>query len=276
MAPHEPLLDWEGGGMAQPLTKMKPDGTLYARSSAIEAEIDRAARLSLPALSLGLAIGDRNNPDYLSSECLVHLVRQGRHSNDQGIMSAVLPVLLGRCEANLLVKVPDGGMPDAASLRQEILDGLTDLFVMDGSADGFGELDFYECKFNKAFRALRIDAVRRQKRRMRLVKVVDLPFSEATSEPVDYEDAFARISTAFRVPPTQESAVARKSLAKTIDTLPPDEREAVILVHVLGYKEESIDPDEETAATRCGCTGRTIRNRLTRAAAKLSHLKEDI
>jgi len=273
MAPREPLLDWQGGGMARPLTKVKPDGTLYARSSAIDAEIDEAARLSLPALSSRLSIGDRNNPDYVSSECLVHLVRKGRHSNDQGLMSALLPILLGRCEANLLVKVPDGGMPDAASLRQEILDDLTDLFVLDGSADGSDELDFYECKFNKAFRALRIDAVRRRTRRLRLVKVVDLPFSEATGEPVDYEDAFARISAVFRVEPTQELAAARKALLEAIATLPPDERKAVILVHVLGYKEESIDSDEETAATRCSCTGRTIRNRLTRAAAKLSHLK---
>jgi len=53
-----------------------------------------------------------------------------------------------------------------------------------------------------------------------------------------------------------------------------DERDAVVLVHVLGYKVESGDPDEDTAATRCKCTGRTIRNRLMRAAAKLSRFKE--
>ena len=52
-------------------------------------------------------------------------------------------------------------MPDAASLRQEILEDLTDLFVTDGTGDFPDELDFYECRFNKAFMALRIDAVRR-------------------------------------------------------------------------------------------------------------------
>jgi len=46
--------------------------------------------------------------------------------------------------------------------------------------------------------------------------------------------------------------------------------------YIMGYKEESIDPDEETAATRRNCTGRTIRNRLTRAAAKLAPFKEDL
>ncbi|MFH2043466.1 MAG: hypothetical protein ABIJ35_13185, partial [Acidobacteriota bacterium] len=118
-------------------------------------------------------------------------------------MSAVLPVLLGRCEANLLVKVPDGGMQDAASVRQEILDDLAELFVADGSGDFPDELDFYECKFNMAFRALRIDGIRRAaRRRKRTIEVVDLPPLEVKSMPDADEDGFARMSEAFRVLPT--------------------------------------------------------------------------
>ena len=64
-------------------------------------------------------------------------------------MIAVLPVLLGRCEANLQVAVSDGVIPDAANLRKEVLDGLMELLVMDGSGDDLAdELDFYECKSN--------------------------------------------------------------------------------------------------------------------------------
>ena len=91
-----------------------------------------------------------------------------------------------------------------------------------------------------------------------------------------YEDAFARVSETFRVLPTQEWDVFREPFVQAIEALPPDEREAVMLVHIFGYKEESENPEEETAATRCNCTGRTIRNRLTRAAAKLSRFKEDL
>ncbi|MFH1554502.1 MAG: hypothetical protein ABII76_06515 [Pseudomonadota bacterium] len=192
-------------------------------------------------------------------------------------MSAVLPVLLGRCEANLLVKVPDGGMQDAASVRQEILDDLAELFVADGSGDFPDELDFYECKFNMAFRALRIDGIRRAaRRRKRTIEVVDLPPLEVKSMPDADEDGFARMSEAFRVLPTQEWDAYREPFVQAIEALPSDEREAVVLVHVLGYKEESEDPEEETAAKRCNCTGRTIRNRLTRAAEKLSRFKEDL
>jgi DNA-directed RNA polymerase specialized sigma24 family protein len=176
-----------------------------------------------------------------------------------------------------LVTVPDGRMPDATSLRQDILDELTELFVLDGLGENPAELDFYECRFNKAFRTLRIDAVRRAARRSKeIIDVAALPPSEAEGEPDAYEDAFARVSDAFKVFPTQEWDAFREPFVNAIEALPPDEREAVILVHVLGYKEESEDPNEETAATRCNCTGRTIRNRLTRAAGKLARFKEDV
>ena len=262
--------------MARPLTKTDLEGELYARPPAVEAQIDEAVCLSRTGLQTRLSITDRNAPGYLRSECLVHLVRQGRRAEDQQLMSAVLPVLLGRCEANLLIKVPDGRMPDAASLRQRILDDLTDLFVTDGKGDFPDELDFYECKFNKAFRALRIDAVRRDgTRRRRSIAVIELPPSEATIEPDAYEDASTRISGLFAALTTQESDVSRRELMDAIEALPDEERDAVIL-RVQGYKVESQDPEEETVATRCNCTGRTIRNRLARAAAKLSHFKEDL
>ncbi len=262
--------------MARPLTKTKVEGSLYTRPTAVEAQIDEAVCLSQSELQSRLSIADRNAPGYLCSECLVHLVRRGRRSDDQQLMSAVLPVLLGRCERSLLINVPDGGLPDAASLRQEILEDLTDLFVTDGTGDSPDELDFYECRFNKAFKVLRINAVRRDARQQkRSIALVDLPPSKAAIEPDVCEDASARVSDAFKIPP-QERAVFREQFVKAIEALPADECAAIILVHVLGYKVESEDPKEETAATRCNCTGRTIRNRLARAAAALSHFKEDL
>ena len=263
--------------MARPLTKTEADGTLYRRPAPVEAQVDEAVQLKLPDLRRRLLVTDRNDAAYLRSECLVHLLRHGRRAGDQTLMSAVLPVLLSRCEANLLVTVPDGRMPDATGLRQDILDEFTELFVVDGLGENPAELDFYECRFNKAFRTLRIDAVRRAARRSKeIIDVAALPPSEAEGEPDAYEDAFARVSDAFKVFPTQEWDAFREPFVNAIEALPPDEREAVILVHVLVYKEESEDPNEETAATRCNCTGRTIRNRLTRAAGKLARFKEDL
>lgn len=261
--------------MAQPLTNTKAEGKLYTRPPDVEAQIDEAICLSRSDLQTSLSITDRNVRGYLRSECLVHLVRQGRRNNDQWLMTTVLPVLLKRCERILLKKVPDDELPDATVLRQDILDAFADLVVTDRSGDFPDELDFYECRFNLAFRTLRIDLVRRYlSRREHSMTVIDLPPSEALNEPDPYEDVFARVSDAFKSLPTQEWNAVGEQLRKAIDALPADERNAVMLVHVLGYKVESEDPKEETAATRCKCTGRTIRNRLNRAAAKLSRFKE--
>ncbi len=188
------------------------------------------------------------------------------------MISLVLPVLLGRCEANLLIKVPDGQIREAASLREEILGAFSELFASDGSGENPNELNFFECRFNRAFKFFRIDMVRRET--ARLDPVAQMPEPDEDGEPGPNDEVFARVSEAFRSAPTQEGELVWSELYDAILELPEDERDAVILVHVLGYKEESDDPETVTAATRCNCTGRTIRNRLTRAAKKLARFKE--
>lgn len=257
--------------MARPLKKIDGDDPLV-RPAAIEAQIDAALQLPLSELQVQLSIGDRRNPEYLRSETLVHLVRYGRRTEDQNLISLVLPVLLGRCETNLVFKVPDSQLPEAATIREDILGAFSELFASDGTGKNPDELDFFECKFNRAFRFFRIDIVRSEA--VRLKHVAQLPEPDEESEPQSQDDVFARVSEAFRTPAMQDGDAFRSELHNAIQNLPPDERDAVILVHALGYQEESDDPDEETAATRCNCTGRTIRNRLTRAAAKLTRFKE--
>ena len=105
--------------------------------------------------------------------------------------------------------------------------------------------------------------------------VVSLTNLSDDNKPAAYDDVFSRVSETFRSPATQESTIFRNDLLKAINNLPPDERKAVVLCHLMGYEEESEDPEKTTAATLCGVTGRTIRNRLSRAAAKLSQFKED-
>lgn len=95
--------------MARPLTTEEDDCSLV-RPNGVEDQIDAVLGLAPAVLRERLVIVDRGNPDYLFSETLVHLVRHGRRAEDQNLVSLVLPVLLGRCEANLLLKVPDGQM----------------------------------------------------------------------------------------------------------------------------------------------------------------------
>lgn len=265
----------KGVQMARPLTKTKKDGTVYRRPTEVEAEIYQALSLTAPALRARLQITDRDRPGYLSSECLVHLLRQefrrhGSAGRNEERMQELLQTLLARCEAILVVKVPDSSLPRAADVRQDILDKLVDRFFDDGSGDQPDALDIYECKFNRAFRSLYIDAVRpAQRRRAKEISLAELAQPAGACAADADEDVFDRIS-ALSAHPTQEGDAFLAAVFEAIGELPADERTAFVLVCVMGYKEESDDPGEVTAATRCKCTGRTIRNRLKRAAQRLA------
>jgi hypothetical protein len=251
--------------MVRPLTKKTRNGDRYTRPADIEAVIDRALALDWPALHERALVRDRRSTDYLPSECLVHLIRKAHRDRHETIRDQLLAVLLGRCEATLAATLPDGRAPNAAYLRDEALGRLGELFAEDGTGDNPDELDYFEVRFNAAFAALRIDLVREEVRALR------------RSSPLPDDEAIARRPDAvLHSPATQEGGLFLNQLFHAIHTLPAEEREAVILCHVMGYAEEADDPAKRTAATICGVTGRTIRNRLTRAAAKLSRFKEDL
>lgn len=258
--------------MARPLTKRNKEGELYARPPAVEAEIDSVLPDDLPTLRRRLSVIDKGSPGCLRSETLVHIIRDALRIGDECRCDAALAVLLGRCEAILQVKV-SSRQPNAEKLREDVLSEFSELLAADGTGEQPDELDFYECKFNLAFRTLRIDVLKRELAEIK--RIVDLPDERDYGELDSFEGAFARVSEAFRTPATQQSTLFLEELWEAINALPPDERKAVILVHVMGYDEESENPNKVTAATLCNCAGRTIRNRLSRAAARLSRFKED-
>jgi hypothetical protein len=251
--------------MARPLTKHTRNGDRYARPANVEVVIDAALALDWPVLHQRALVRDRRSADYLPSECLVHLIRKAHRDHHDTIRDQLLAILLGRCEAILVATLPDGRVPNAAYLRDEALGRLGELFAEDGTGDNSDELDYFEVRFNAAFAALRTDLVREEVRALR------------RSSPLPDDEAIARRSDAvLHSPATQENGLFLNQLSHAIDSLPPEERDAVILCDILGYAEEADDPAKRTAATICGVTGRTIRNRRTRAAAKLSRFKEDL
>jgi DNA-directed RNA polymerase specialized sigma24 family protein len=93
---------------------------------------------------------------------------------------------------------------------------------------------------------------------------------EHDGKPISDEE----LSEYLRTPAIPQRALVLREFKEALNALPADERKAVILCHIMGYDQESDDPEKITAATICGVRGRTIRNRLTRAAARLSPFKE--
>ena len=259
--------------MVRPLTKRTKKGVLYVRPQVVETAIRAALREDWTTLSRRLEIKDLRSPEHLSSECLVHLVRDASRKGDDRRMNEILLVLLGRCEAILKTKIPNSE-PGASEMREEVLDRFTDVLARGCVGERPEELDFYECRFNRALQALRIDVVDRVSRR--LGRTVEVPRGGDGDERVlSEEEGLALLSEAGRTPATQEQSARLNEVKEAIEALPSDEREAFVLCRVYGYKVESTDPTEITAAVRCGYTGRTIRNRLSRAEAKLWRSKEE-
>ena len=259
--------------MVRPLTKRTKKGALYVRPRAVETAISAALREGWTTLSRRLKIKDLRSTEYVSSECLVHLVRDTSRNGDDRRMNEMVPVLLGRCQAILKAKIADSE-PGASEMREEVLDRFTEVLARGCVGERPDELDFYECRFNRAFQTLRIDVVKHK--RGRLGRTVEVPRGDVGGEGLlSEEEGLALLSEAGRTPATQEQSALLEDVKRAIEALPPDEREAFVLCRVYGYKVESTDPNEITAAVRCGCTGRTIRNRLSRAEAKLWRPKEE-
>ena len=259
--------------MVRPLTKCKKNGAIYTRPKIVDDVIDEAIALELAALEMRLEVADYRDPNYLYSECLVHLVREAVRSDDQRMIDMVLPRLLSRCEANLRTKIFNEDFPDAKSLCEEILGDFSEKFASDGKGTNPNDLDFFEVHFNLAFRTFRIDRTRVE--RNRIEKFINLSELSVEDEG-EIDDVLARLSTEFQVPATQENALLKIQVRNAINALPTEERTAVVLCYFLGYRVESENPGQVTAATICNCSGRTVRSRLSRATARLKPLMEEL
>jgi len=257
--------------MAPPLTKTTVKGVVYTRPPAVEAQIDEAALLSLSDLKTRLVVKKAEEDGFIRSESLVHLLRKAIRAGSTDTVNCILPVLLKRCEKTLQEKI-SRSLPAADELREDILGEFAEQLASDGRGEIPDELDFYECKFNLAFRTFWIDRVRREVAHSGRLSAVD--FDEELDESPDDQECLKGISDSLHND-TPEARLRMQQLLEAIETLPKKERDAVVLVNIMGFKEESNDPDEETAATKCKCTGRTIRNRLASAAATLARFQED-
>jgi len=260
--------------MVRPLTKRKADGALYARPRSIEQQIAAALALDAKTVLKRAEIDDESGPDYLSCECLVHLIRDANRRNETELRNRLLTPLLNRCGRILLATIPDGRKANAAHLRDEVLGRFGELVADDCAEQGGELLDFYECKFNKAFKTLRLTLLRSERNATK--HNVELPGDEP-SEPNQKQMAW--LTELFSTPASQEDAAAneerRKKLCDAIETLPADDRAAIALHYFVGLDVESEDPEKATVAKFCGVSGRTIRTRLARAYSALKRSLEE-
>ena len=83
----------------------------------------------------------------------------------------------------------------------------------------------------------------------------------------EVRDETGEYASNLRAPPTQEWSVAIHSLQAALQQLPPEHREALILVGAAGLSYEE-------AAEICGCALGTIKSRVNRARARLLRIMD--
>lgn len=253
--------------MVRPLNKQRKDGKLYVRPKVVEEQIAAALGEDGEALRERLRIRDKESPRYLRAECLVHIVREASRSGEEQLRNAAVKGLLARCDRMLKLMV-SGSLPDADEIRETVLHRFSVVLARGVVNDRGNELDYYECNFYGAFLALNRSIVRTELNKDER-KVEILGGDEIDGHGTD---SLKWVTDALQNP--EHLASRDELLDRIVEELEPAELTAVVLCRKWGLKEESGDPEEITAATLCNCTGRTIRNRLSRADAKLSRFKE--
>ena len=257
--------------MVRPLTRRKKNGCLYVRPSAVEAHIAEALGQDEVTLKHRLLVTHKSSPEYLRSECLVHLIREAVRGNKEHDHNQTLIVLLSRCQANLKTTIASR-VPNAVDVRNTVLQEFGTLLAEDAADNDSQELDYYECRFASALASLRKDVLNQELKHVN--RNLELP-TETEIDGYD-EDLLERIGSICRNPDLVTSRLCDELVSAIDNELTPGEREAVGLCYVMEYKVESADPDEITAATICKRSGRTIRIWLSKAVAKLSRFKEEL
>ena len=257
--------------MARSLTKKDQTDKVYTRPVAVEAEIDEVLLLDTSELRDRLLLSDSASPEFLSPECLVHLFRYFKRISDDDLVNVVTEVLLMRCKKRLQGKFSDRLPVEAIGLRKQVMDAFVDLLVRSGAGEDPDKLDYYEVRFNKAFRMLCL--MQSRKHSTQRDPIVPMPVCRDSSQDEGGEDYWSRLLPPLQVPARAEDAYLLKQVLEAIRQLPAEERKAVVL-RTLGHPVESSDPKQVTIATLCNCTGTTVHNRLKRARAKLSLLRE--
>ncbi|MGD9920061.1 MAG: hypothetical protein AB7V13_01275 [Pseudorhodoplanes sp.] len=246
----------------------------YTRPADIEASIDEALTQDLDTVLRRANIRSPKKPDYMPLECLLHLAREARLKRDSRTETKLLRPLVLRCELLLKKAIPDGLHRDAETIRQDILCKFFELYALVGTNYDATGLDFYECRFMKAFASLRHDRMRDEGRRKKVFAEFGTE-KDDEGKPLDDENALAKLSAAAQSPARQENLTYLGQVLEFLKTLSPEDRQAVTLVAIEGYKIESEDKDEVTAATLCGVSGRAIRKRLKKVATLLKNFQQE-
>ena len=81
--------------------RRRSDGTLYQRRPEIEAALVSLLDQTQDEIAAALQIRDSMSPNYIASECIVHLIRRTRQDNHPAHFERLFMELMRRIQATL-------------------------------------------------------------------------------------------------------------------------------------------------------------------------------
>lgn len=260
--------------MAQPLRKVKGDGSPYFRPPEVESTIDRLLAVPREEALAACCVVNRQDPSYVPTGCLLHLLRRAGRDNNQQHLECLVDLFLKRVARAFPVPerhLAGSGRKGVSSAELEIRDlavgHLVDMLCLD--RQGYDErLDIYEAMFDFALAKLRSSARRSVGRHRNPLQ----PLSDAP-EAVD-PSPVAEKALLLHAPPPEEKIEARdyrRKLRAAIHLLPLEDRRLLMLLD-RDIPIHSKNPGQMTVARILGCSEKTVRNRHDRIERDLRRL----
>ena len=252
--------------LVAPLRNRTGDGELYTRRPIIEAKIIELASLSRSELTTRCEMGQRHDPGYVPSECLLYFIRASRTDNSDTHFEQLYKILIKR----VLRSLPNAKSLDGTTtfqtentIQEKVLGQFVDLLASDRNA--YSEiLDYYEINFAHALKTLRVSA---QKQAWRDEDRSMPLYDDETGEPTAAVERATGSFDPFNTSRFSDNDY-RLGLNAAIDALPPEQRRIIMMLQK-GFPIDSKDPDVITIARTLKKSEKTIRTYRDKAFAAL-------
>ena len=255
--------------LIEPLRKMNDNGVLYTRSALITDFIEKASKWSFDEIIEFAKNKDNRSPGYIPSEVLIYFLRQTKTDNSDDrfldLFNIVQERVRGACP-RAFSKLGDKEIEDTrlAEIRDLILDHVTELIFSDRSQYN-DKLDYYEVRFNRAVKMLRIDKFRSVRRREEFRE--PLEYSDGSGEfSAEVEEAVKKLKSARWS--KEEDLTYRINVRRAINALPDNEREVIDML-LADIPIETKNEEETSISKLLNCSEKTVRNRRDRAIEKI-------
>ena len=247
--------------MPEPLKQKKKDGTQYERPPEIEAFIEKLEIVESSERLHQFETLSKKNPGYVPSEVLVYFLRRAGVEGAKSDFEKLFRILLKRVEQSLCSSISDSKFAGAHEIREEIMGRFAERIAKDCKGSS-SYLDFFEIRFDKAFAAFRISALRQFGPSN--VETIPLGTDEDHDHEISAEVEAAAANFLSGNPSILDDPAFRFELTAAIDNLPDDQKRVIGLL-LQGFQIDSKDKNIMTISRILKCDERTVRNRRDRA-----------